>query len=52
MWRILFEGVVNPVCMMVVHIIADQPAEMLFIERDHMVQDLPAATAVAYPAQV
>src|SRR5262245_49510513 len=30
---------------MVVHIIADQPAEMQFIQCDYMVQDLPPATS-------
>jgi hypothetical protein len=36
---------VNPVDVMVVHVIAEQPEEMRFIQRDHMIQQLPAATS-------
>ena len=42
--RVFLQGVVNPVVVMIVHVITDQPAEMLFVQCDDMVQDL-AATA-------
>jgi hypothetical protein len=32
----------------VAHVVPDQPAKMLLIQRDHMVEDLAAATS--YPA--
>lgn len=35
----------NTVFVMVVHVVSDQPAQMLFIKRDDMVQDLPPATS-------
>jgi len=38
-------GVVNPVVVMVVRVIADQPAEMLFVQSDDMVKDLAPATS-------
>ena len=31
--------------MIVVHVISDQPAEMLLVQSDHMVEDLAAATS-------
>lgn len=43
-WRILFQGVVNAVLVVVIHVIAEQAPEMLFVQRDHLVQDLAAAT--------
>ena len=38
----------NPIFVMVVHVIADQPAKMCFVQRDEMVKDFAAATS--YPA--
>ena len=35
----------NAVFVVVVHVIADQPAEMLFVQRDDMVKDLASATS-------
>ena len=47
---VFFEGIVNAIFVMIVHVITDQSAKMLFIQRDDidMVQDLAAATS--YPA--
>jgi hypothetical protein len=39
------KGIVNSVGMMVVHVIANQPLQMLFVQRDDMVKRLSAATA-------
>ena len=38
----------NAIFVMVVHVIADQPAEMWFVQRDDVVEDLPPATS--YPS--
>jgi hypothetical protein len=46
--RILFEGIVNPVIVIVVDIIANKPAEMLFVECDDMIENL--AAAASHPA--
>ena len=46
--RVLIEGIVNPVVVMVVHVIANEPSEMLFVQRDDMVENLSAAAS--YPA--
>ena len=42
--RVFFEGVVNTVIVVVVRVLADQPAEMLFVQGDDMVQDLAPNT--------
>ena len=42
---VFFQEIVNAVFVIIIDVVADQPAEMLFIERDHMVQDFPAATS-------
>jgi len=39
---------VNPVVVVVVHVIANEPSEMLFVQRDDMVENL--AAAASYPA--
>ena len=44
-WRILIQGVVNATLVMILHVITDQPTEMLFVQRDDMVQDLSPATS-------
>jgi hypothetical protein len=46
--RVLMEEIVNPVVVMVVHLIANEPPEMLFVHRDDMVEKLSAAAS--YPA--
>ena len=38
----------NPVVVVVVHVIANEPSEMLFVQRDDMVENL--AAAASYPA--
>src|SRR5262249_52418945 len=45
--RVLIEGIVNPVGMVVVHVVAHQPSQMLFIQRDDVVENL--TTATSYP---
>jgi len=39
---------VNPVVVMVVYVIANEPPQMFFVQRDDMVEDL--AAAASYPA--
>jgi len=46
--RVLVEGIVNPVVMMIVHVIANKPPEMLFFQRDDMIENL--AAAASHPA--
>ena len=48
MGRVLIEGIVNAVIVVVVHVIANEPPQMLFVQRDHMVENL--AAAASYPA--
>ena len=43
--RILFQGVVDAVLVVVAHVISDQPAKMLLVQCDDMVEDLAAATS-------
>src|SRR5260370_12684453 len=45
---VLIEGIVNPVVVVVVHVIANEPPQMFFVQRDDMVEDL--AAAASYPA--
>jgi hypothetical protein len=35
--RVLIEGIVNPILMVVVHVIANEPPQMRFVQRDDMV---------------
>ena len=42
---VLIERIVNPVVVMVVHVIANEPPQMLFVQRDHVVESLAAAAA-------
>ena len=42
------EGIVNPVDVMVVHVIANEPPQMFFVQRDDMVENL--AAAASHPA--
>ena len=43
--RVFAETIVNSIFVIVVHVIADQPAKMLFVQRDHVVEDLSPATS-------
>jgi hypothetical protein len=36
--RVLIEGIVNPVAAMVVHVIANEPPQMLFVQSDDIVE--------------
>ena len=45
---VLCQGIVNPVFMMIVDVVADQPAKVLLIQRDHVIENFPAARS--YPA--
>src|SRR5579859_3449722 len=45
---VIIERIVNPVVVMVVHVIANESPEMLLAQRDDMVEDL--AAAASYPA--
>src|SRR5882672_10680562 len=44
-WRVLIEGIVNAVFVVVLHIIANQPAQMAFVQRDDMVEDLSSTAS-------
>ncbi len=46
--RVLIEGIVNPVVVMVVYVIVNESSEMLFVQRDDMVENL--AAAASHPA--
>ena len=43
--RIFAETIVNSIFVMVVHVIAEHPAEMWFVQGDHVVEDLSPATS-------
>ena len=43
--RVFAQAIVNSVFVMVVHVIADQSAEMWFVQRDHVVENLSPATS-------
>jgi hypothetical protein len=43
--RVLIERIVNPVVVIVVHIIANEPPQMRFVQRDDMVENLAAAAS-------
>ena len=45
MRRILLPRVVDPVVVIVAHVIPDQPPKTLLVQRDDMVEDLAATTA-------
>jgi len=36
--RVLLQGIVNAIVMVVVHVFSDQPAEMPFVQRDDLVE--------------
>jgi hypothetical protein len=38
--RVFAEAAVNLILVIVVHVIADQPAETWFVQRNHLVEDL------------
>ena len=46
--RVFFEGIVNPVVVIVADVIANEPPEMLFVECDDMIENL--AAAASHPA--
>ena len=43
--RVFIEGIVNPVVVVVVHVIANEPPQVLFVQRDDMVENLSAAAS-------
>ena len=43
--RVFAETIVKAIFVVVIHIITDQPAEMRFIQRDDVVEDLSPATS-------
>jgi hypothetical protein len=43
--RVLVQGIVDPVLMVVADVITDQAAKVLLIQRDDMIEDLAAATS-------
>ena len=44
-WSVLLKGVVNPVFMVVTHVLADEAPQVAFIQCNHMIEKLPAATS-------
>src|SRR5947209_17405092 len=47
-WRVLPQGIVNAILMVVGHVCSNQPVEMAFVQRDDVVEQL--APAAAHPA--
>jgi hypothetical protein len=43
--RVLLKGIVNPILMVVVHVIADEPSKMGLTECDDMIEKLPATAS-------
>ena len=43
--RVFVQRIVNPVVVMVVHVIANQPPQMSFVQGDDMIKDLAAAAS-------
>ena len=43
--RVLVEGIVNPILTMIGDVFADQPAQMGFIQRNDVIEKLPAAAS-------
>ena len=43
--RVLIQKIVYPIIVMVVHVVANQPSQMYFVQRDDVVEDLPPTTA-------
>src|SRR5216684_2477643 len=46
--RVLLQGIVNAIVMVVVHVFPDQPVEMPFVQRDDLVEEI--VPAAAHPA--
>jgi hypothetical protein len=46
--RIFVEAIVDSIFVVLVHVIADQPTEMCFVQRDDVVEDLIARTEVGH----
>src|SRR5216684_189792 len=46
--RVLLQGIVNAIVMVIVHVCSDQPVEMPFVQRDDLVEEI--APAAAHPA--
>ena len=44
-WRVLIQRIVNPIFVVVVHVIANEPPQMLFVQCNDMVEDLAAAAS-------
>ena len=45
-WRsVLLKRVVNPVFMVVIHVLADEAPQMAFVQCNHIIEKLPAATS-------
>ncbi|PYT30173.1 MAG: hypothetical protein DMG57_09095 [Acidobacteria bacterium] len=45
---VLIQGIVNPIFVVVVHVIANEPPQMSFVQSDDMVEHL--AAAASHPA--
>ena len=44
-WSVLLKGVVNPVFMVVTHVLADEAPQVAFIECNHMIEKLTPTTS-------
>jgi hypothetical protein len=47
-WRVLIEGIMSPVVVMVVDVIANESPQVWFVQRDDVVENL--AAAASHPA--
>ena len=41
-WRVLVQGIVNPVIVMIGNVLANRSAQMVFAQRDDVIEKLPA----------
>jgi len=43
--RVLLQGIVDAILVVIAYVITNEPAQVLFVQRDHVVKDLAATTA-------
>src|SRR5215831_32150 len=44
-WRILLQGIMNAIVVVIPEVISNQPTQMGFVQDDHVVQQFPATTS-------
>ena len=43
--RVLLQRIVSAILVVIAHVITNEPSQVLFVQRDHLVEDLAATTA-------